>query len=51
MAENERAIIETISKTLPLMTAIEKERLLAFSEGMAYVAERRETGQTDQAGS
>lgn len=41
MAEKEKQIIETISKALPLMTDIEKERLLAFSEGMAYVAERR----------
>ena len=45
MAEKEKQILETISKALPLMTDIEKERLLAFSEGMAYVAEHRAESQ------
>lgn len=38
MAENEKKIIATIAQALPKMTEREKERLLSFSEGMAYMA-------------
>lgn len=38
MAEKEKQILATISKVLTLMTSREKENLLAFSEGMAYMA-------------
>lgn len=38
MAEKEKQIIDTISKALPIMTDSEKEKLLAFSEGMACMA-------------
>ena len=42
MAEKEKQIIDMLSKTLPKLTDPEKDRLLAFSEGMAYVARTRD---------
>lgn len=44
MAEKEREILETIGRALPKMTDGEKEKLLSFSEGMAFMADEREAG-------
>lgn len=36
MSEKDKKIIDTFEKTLPLLSEMEKERLLAFGEGMAF---------------
>lgn len=47
MSEKEKQILETFEKVLPDMTDMEKEKLLSFGEGMAFMKERQkqETGQ------
>lgn len=39
MTEKEARIAENISRIVPLLSEREKERLLAFAEGMAQMAE------------
>ena len=40
MNEKEIRILETFSKAIPYMTDSEKDRLLAFGEGMALLARK-----------
>lgn len=40
-SEKEKQILDTLSKTLPKMDDREKDRLLAFAEGMAFKAEQQ----------
>ncbi len=42
MSEKEKAILETFQKTIPKMSELDKERLLAFGEGMAFKSELQE---------
>jgi hypothetical protein len=42
MSEKEKAILTTFEKVIPKMSDIEKERLLAFGEGMAFKTELQE---------
>lgn len=39
MSERDKKIINTFERTLPHLSEIEKERLLAFGEGMVFKAE------------
>ena len=39
MSEKESKILETFEKVLPSLTELERERLLAFGEGMAFKVE------------
>ena len=39
MSERESKILETFEKVLPSLSELERERLLAFGEGMAFKAE------------
>ena len=36
MSEQEKKILETFSEVLPSLSAQERERLLAYGEGMAF---------------
>jgi hypothetical protein len=40
MSEKEKEILETFGKIIPDLTEIEKERLLAFGEGIAFKNEQ-----------
>lgn len=37
MSEKEKKILETFEKVLPDLTEAEKEKLLSFGEGMAFM--------------
>lgn len=41
MLDKEKMILENFGKVIPTLTEAEKERLLAFGEGMAFMAERQ----------
>ena len=41
MSEKDMKIMETFSRAVPMLTDSEKERLLAYGEGIAFMAERR----------
>ncbi|MCI8811578.1 MAG: hypothetical protein HFF84_16105 [Oscillibacter sp.] len=40
MSEKEKKILDTFGKTIPKLSDLEKEKLLAFGEGMAFVTDR-----------
>ena len=40
MSEKEKKIMETFGKVIPDLSEIEKERLLAFGEGIAFKNEQ-----------
>lgn len=49
MSEKGEKILETFGKAIPGMSETEKERLLAFGEGMAFMMDqRRKDGQAAQ---
>lgn len=41
MSDNDKKIMETFGNIIPNLTDAEKERLLAFGEGMAFKAEQQ----------
>lgn len=41
MSEKDKQILETFGKVIPQLTEEEKERLLAFGEGMAFKADQQ----------
>lgn len=41
MSEKEKMILETFQKVIPVLSEMEKEKLLAFGEGMAFKAEQQ----------
>ncbi len=41
MSDKQKKIVETIDKIIPILTEQEQERLLAFGEGIAFLANRR----------
>lgn len=43
MTEKEKQILETFRKALPKLTAQDKERLLAFGEGLALATRQAES--------
>ena len=43
MSEKDKKIMETFGKVIPLLSDIEKEKLLAFGEGMAFKANQQQT--------
>lgn len=50
MSEREKKILDTFSKAIPGMSDLEKEKLLAFGEGMAFMVEQKkesEGGKSD----
>ena len=46
MSEKEEKIMETFKKVLPDMSEIEKEKLLSFGEGMAFMKDRQKEKET-----
>lgn len=43
MSEQEKKILDTISGVLPSLSEMDRERLLAFGEGMAFKAGMEKT--------
>ena len=41
MSEKEKSILNTFKKVLPNMTELQKEKLLSFGEGMAFVKDKQ----------
>ena len=41
MSEKEKKILETFEKVLPELSEMEREKLLSFGEGMAFMKERQ----------
>lgn len=41
MSDKGKQILDTFSKAIPGLSEIEKEKLLAFGEGMAFVVKQR----------
>ncbi len=48
MTDTERKIMETFRRTIPQMTEQEKDRLLAFGEGMALMVKQNRPADTVQ---
>lgn len=42
MSDKEKKIMESFQKAIPKMSDLEKEKLLSFGEGIAFVLNRRE---------
>lgn len=40
MTDKERKILETFGKVVPTLSDFEKEKLLSFGEGMAFVKDK-----------
>ena len=43
MSEKETKILDTFGKAIPKLSELEKEKLLAFGEGMAFMVERKDS--------
>lgn len=43
MSDKQKKFLALIEKLLPSMSEMEQEKLLAFGEGMLFVAQKRET--------
>ncbi len=41
MSETERNILDTFAKTIPMLSELEQEKLLSFSEGIAFVKSKQ----------
>lgn len=50
MSEKEKQILDTFRKVIPQLSDLEKEKLLAFGEGVAMMKEQSETEQVGQEG-
>ena len=48
MSDKGKQILETFGKAIPGLSDVEKEKLLAFGEGVAFMVDRR-SGATDKA--
>lgn len=42
MSEKETKILDIFGKAIPKLSELEKEKLLAFGEGMAFMVERKD---------
>lgn len=43
MSEKETKILDTFGEAIPKLSELEKEKLLAFGEGMAFMVERKDS--------
>lgn len=43
MPETDKRILQSITATLPKLTDLEKEKLLSFSEGIAFAKDQQES--------
>lgn len=50
MSEKEKKILETFGKVIPDLSEMEKEKLLSFGEGMAFMKDKKkkEEGKKDE---
>lgn len=48
MSEREKQILDTFRKVIPQLSELEKEKLLAFGEGVALMKEQGHTEPADQ---
>lgn len=48
MSEKEKKILETFEKVIPKMSEMEKEKLLSFGEGMAYMKDQQQKKDTTE---
>ena len=46
MTDKEKKILEVFGQIIPKMSELEKEKLLAFGEGMAFFKDLQETQKT-----
>lgn len=49
MSNKEKEILETFEKVIPKLSEIEKEKLISYGEGMAFMKEQQEQNQKSQA--
>lgn len=49
MSEKEKKVLETFEVTIPKLNDLEKEKLMSFGEGMAFMADRRIERRADSA--
>lgn len=48
MSEKEKKILETFGKVIPDLSEMEKEKLLSFGEGMAFMKEKSKKKEGDK---
>ena len=48
MPEKEKQILKNITDVMPKLTDLEKEKLLSFSEGIAFAVERQQERKEDR---
>ena len=48
MSEKEKKILETIGKVIPDLSEMEKEKLLSFGEGMAFMKDRQKKEESEK---
>ncbi len=47
MSEKEKQILDTFGKVIPNLNDIEKEKLLSFGEGMAFMKNQQQEKEND----
>lgn len=47
MTEKEKQILQTIERTIPAMSDLEKEKFLSFSEGIAFMIEQQKRNKSE----
>lgn len=48
MSEKEKKILETFGKVIPDLSEMEKEKLLSFGEGMAFMKDKQKKGEDEK---
>ena len=48
MSEKEKKILETFGKVIPDLSEMEKEKLLSFGEGMAFMKDKQKKGEGEK---
>ena len=48
MSEKEKKILETFGKVIPDLSEMEKEKLLSFGEGMAFMKDRKKKEESEK---
>lgn len=47
MSETEKKILETFGQIIPTLSELEREKLLSFGEGMAFMKQKNEEKEQD----
>ena len=48
MSEKEKKILETFGKVIPDLSEMEKEKLLSFGDGMAFMKGKQKSDESNQ---